>query len=139
MITPYKGEKHYQRKAQSVGKVSAIHMHPPKLCPWWRVYILIVQVCSTECTAAVTSSLRELASIRLQKQAHGSWSDRLSSYSASCFHSWRRANNLEETVWDVVPWVCCCHQLEKKTQTNSSTREMRLIWSLHWLKKCISF
>lgn len=34
MTSPYKGEKHYQHKAQSVGKVSAIHMHPPELCPW---------------------------------------------------------------------------------------------------------
>lgn len=45
-----------------------------------------------------------------------------------------KGNDLEETVWDIIPPVRSCHQLEKNPN-KTVRREMRLIWSWCWQKK----
>lgn len=120
MAIPYKEENHYQREAQPVGKACATHMYPQHVslltCPF------------TQHRNMLNVQLQRLPPqgrqhLYVQRKKHvGLGPAPRPPHAASCFQSWGKGNDPEETTQDIIPWVHSCGQLGKKKNSNQQTK-----------------
>lgn len=142
IAVPYKEENNYQRKAQPAGKACATQLYPRRVslvtCPcthhgsmlrsMYSCSIFLpgghVIYMSRETTRGPRSDLPDLHMLQAASRAEGKEMTRRK----QCRTSFR-----ECTL--VVSWG----KKKPKPTNERVVTEIRLIWSLHWQKKCLSF